>query len=86
MKGRFLTQETILSFKERLVLEERSAATVEKYVRDVKALAVHLNDDAFTKETVIAYKKHLQKKVKHLQVQQKQFGNLTKESLMRLTT
>lgn len=61
MKGRFLTQETILSFKERLVLEERSAATVEKYVRDVKALAVYLNDDAFTKETVIAYKKHLQK-------------------------
>ena len=60
MKGRFLTRETILTFKEHLILEERSAATVEKYVRDVKALAVYTNGVEITKETVIAYKKHLQ--------------------------
>ena len=61
MEERFLTQEFILNFKEHLILEERSAATVEKYIRDVKALAVYLNGDEITKETVIGYKKHLQK-------------------------
>ena len=34
-KGRFLTHEILSDFKERLILEERSAATVEKYLRDV---------------------------------------------------
>lgn len=39
---------------------ERSAATIEKYIRDVKALAVYAKDGEITKETVIAYKKYLQ--------------------------
>lgn len=37
MKGKFLTQEIICNFKEHLIWEERSAETVEKYTRDVKA-------------------------------------------------
>ena len=37
MNGRFLSQEIISDFKEHLILEERGAATVEKYIRDVKA-------------------------------------------------
>ena len=60
MKGRIITAKTIAEFKEHLILEERSAATVEKYIRDVKAFAVYAQNGTITKETVIAYKKHLQ--------------------------
>ena len=60
MKGKFLTQKIIYIFKEHLILEERSAATIEKYIRDVKAFSVFADGTEITKETVIAYKKHLQ--------------------------
>ena len=60
MKGRFITAKTIAEFKEHLILEERSEITVEKYIRDVKAFAKYAQNNAVTKETVIAYKKHLQ--------------------------
>ena len=60
MKGRIITAKTIAEFKEHLILEERSAATVEKYIRDVKAFAAYAENNEITKETVIAYKKHLQ--------------------------
>lgn len=60
MKGRFLSQEIISDFKEHLILEERSAATVEKYIRDISAFSNFADGAEITKETVIAYKKHLQ--------------------------
>lgn len=59
MKGRFITAKTIAEFKDHLILEERSAATIQKYIRDIKAFAKYA-EGAVTKETVIAYKKHLQ--------------------------
>ena len=60
MKGRFITAKTIAEFKEHLILEERSEITIEKYIRDVKAFAAYTLKGTITKETVIAYKKHLQ--------------------------
>ena len=60
MKGRIITAETIAEFREHLILEERSEITVEKYIRDVKAFSTYTQNTAVTKETVIAYKKHLQ--------------------------
>ena len=60
MKGKYLTQEIISDFKENLILEERSAATVEKYIRDISAFSNFADGAEITKETVIAYKKHLQ--------------------------
>ena len=60
MKERIITASAIAEFKEHLILEERSAATVEKYLRDVKAFAAYAQNGTITKETVIAYKKHLQ--------------------------
>lgn len=60
MKGRYVTAKAIAEFKEHLILEERSAATVEKYIRDVKAFSAYTQNTSVTKETVIAYKKHLQ--------------------------
>jgi len=59
MEGRSLTAK-IAEFKSHLISEDRSAATVEKYIRDVKAFAEYAQNKAVTKETVIAYKKHLQ--------------------------
>ena len=60
MKGRHLTQAIISDFKEHMILEERSAATVEKYIRDVRTFAFYLSGAEITKESVIEYKKHLQ--------------------------
>ncbi len=60
MKGRIITAKVIAEFKEHLILEERSTATIEKYIRDVKAFSAYTQNTAVTKETVIAYKKHLQ--------------------------
>ena len=39
MKGRLITAKMIVGFKEHLILEERSTATIQKYIRDVKAFA-----------------------------------------------
>ena len=41
MKGRAVTAERIAEFKEHLILEERSTATVEKYIRDVSTFAAY---------------------------------------------
>lgn len=46
-------------FREHLVLEEKSEATIEKYIRDVKKFIRYLRDMTITKETVIAYKNFL---------------------------
>ena len=59
MKGLRITTKDIAGFKEHLILEERSAATIQKYIRDIKAFAKYA-EGAVTRETVIAYKKHLQ--------------------------
>ena len=48
MKGRFLTAAVIAAFKHHLILEERSAATIEKYIRDVSAFAAYANDREIT--------------------------------------
>ena len=60
MNGQFITAKTIDEFREHLILEERSATTIEKYIRDAKAFAAYVGSNAVTKETVIAYKKYLQ--------------------------
>ena len=60
MKGRIITAKTVAEFKEHLILEERSEITIEKYIRDVKAFSAYTQNSDITKETVIAYKKHLQ--------------------------
>lgn len=60
MKGRILTEDFISGFKEYLILEERSRATVEKYIWDVKVFSAFVSGVEITKEVVIEYKKHLQ--------------------------
>ena len=36
MEGRVITAKMIAGFSEHLILEERSAATIQKYIRDIK--------------------------------------------------
>ena len=60
MKNKILTFSEIQKFKVYLSSGEKSAATTEKYLRDVRAFARFAGGAGLTKETVIAYKKHLQ--------------------------
>ena len=60
MNGRFITAKMIGEFKEYLISEERSPITIEKYIRDVRVFSAFTGNSEITKETVIAYKKHLQ--------------------------
>ena len=59
MEGRYINPEIIGRFQKYLTEEEKSDATIEKYIRDVTAFASYINGTAFSKETVIAYKQHL---------------------------
>ncbi|MBQ2888562.1 MAG: tyrosine-type recombinase/integrase [Firmicutes bacterium] len=60
MEERKITQNQILSYRQYLIREEKSTATVEKYLRDVRAFVVYVGDEVVTKEIVMAYKKYLQ--------------------------
>lgn len=62
MEKRSVTAGMIAAFKTQLIREEKSAATVEKYVRDAAAFAAYAQGGAVTKENVIAYKAHLQER------------------------
>ena len=61
MEGRSLTADIIDDFRKNLELQEKGTATIEKYIRDVKAFSIYAKGKAITKEIVIAYKNHLQK-------------------------
>ena len=51
--------EHIQAYADHLRLEEKSAATVEKYLRDVRAFARWLEGREITKERTAAWKTHL---------------------------
>ena len=59
MEGRVLSREMIRQFRQYLEKEEKSEATVEKYIRDVRAFAIYINNEEIAKESVIAYKQQL---------------------------
>ena len=47
------------AFEYYLITEEKSKATQEKYLRDVRAFLVWCGDRELTKELVLQYKEHL---------------------------
>ena len=53
MDGHNLTNEQILAFSTALFQAERSQATVEKYLRSVRAFFLYLNGQPVTKDTVL---------------------------------
>lgn len=54
-----ITNEKILEFREFLQANEKSAATVQKYVRDIRMFSEWLCDKALVKSTVLEYKEYL---------------------------
>lgn len=62
MKQRKITEEALRSYHQYLLREEKSTATVEKYLRDVRAFSVYAGDGEITKEVVLEYKRELQQK------------------------
>ncbi|MBQ7795050.1 MAG: tyrosine-type recombinase/integrase [Lachnospiraceae bacterium] len=60
MNKRIISPIQINEFREFLRREEKSTATVEKYLRDVRAFCIYVGGQEITKELVIDYKKYLQ--------------------------
>lgn len=58
MTDRVITPEQIIAFGSFLQREEKSSATQEKYLRDVRAFYSFAHGEPVTKELVVAYKKH----------------------------
>ena len=60
MMNSVLTAEHLQKFKEYLFCEEKSAATIDKYCRDVRIFLRFAAAQELKKELTIAYKKHLE--------------------------
>lgn len=54
-----LTEAAIMAYKTHLTEEERSAGTIEKYLRDIRNLAAWLNGRELSKDQVVGWKNHL---------------------------
>lgn len=59
MKKQNINPKMIEKFRTCLFLQEKSEATIEKYIRDVKAFAEFVGSVHVNRETVITYKKYL---------------------------
>ncbi len=55
-----ITQTHLTAFEDYLLREEKSAATVEKYLRDARAFVLYTEGKTVTKEITITYKKSLE--------------------------
>ena len=56
MEERILTNRQIQNYSDHLIREEKSNATYEKYLRDVRNFQAFVGDAAVTKEVTIAWK------------------------------
>ena len=54
-----ITKELIKKFRRYLIEEEKAAATVEKYIRDINVFADWLGEKDLDKETVLTYEENL---------------------------
>ena len=59
---RIIKEFSITSFKEYLLNEEKSGATIEKYIRDINAFLLWLSGKAIDKSVVLEYKDFLMSK------------------------
>lgn len=57
-----ITKSKIVKFREYLLTEEKSPATIDKYLRDVSAFAGWLGKREVSKQTVLEYKEELKRK------------------------
>lgn len=61
MEKRIITKEMIRNFKNHLIEDEKSSATLEKYMRDVYTFNEYTHGRALDKSLVLDYKSHLEK-------------------------
>lgn len=61
MSEQRIGMQVMEEFRQYLVLEEKSKATIDKYMRDIVKFLDYMNDDLMTKERIINYKESLQK-------------------------
>ena len=61
MGERTLSIRNLSDFQAYLHREEKSSATIEKYLRDAKQFLLFAQEQRITKELALAYKQHLQK-------------------------
>lgn len=59
MANRFLQPEDMEKFRKQLISEEKSEATIRKYMRDAIAFLCFARDTAVTKELLVDYKSEL---------------------------
>ena len=60
MTERILSTQHLSAFRENLIREEKSAATIEKYLRDAGAFLAYSVGLNITKEHTVSYKRSLQ--------------------------
>lgn len=61
---RYIRQEQVTQFKDRLIEDEKSAATIQKYIRDLKRFLKFADGECVTKELTIRYKQYLKENYK----------------------
>lgn len=62
--GYKMKKEQVAFFQMKLVEEEKSAATIQKYLRDIEGFFAFVGREAVTKDTVVRYKQYLQERYK----------------------
>ena len=62
MTHRKLTPQHLVSFRDYLIREEKSTATIEKYLRDVKGFLEYAAGRDVSKELTVCYKSYLQER------------------------
>ncbi len=61
MSKQGITRAQLTAFEDYLLKEEKSTATIEKYLRDVHKFMIYANGNALSKELTVAYKASLEK-------------------------
>ncbi len=59
---RLINNDTIEKFREHLIFEEKSSATIQKYIHDIEVFAEWLGNDELTKGRILNYKNYLAEK------------------------
>lgn len=62
MTKRIITEELMVQYGNSLRENERAGSTVEKYIRDVRKLQIYAAGREITKELMLDYREHLQRK------------------------
>lgn len=66
MRERIITEGFIQKFHEHMLKEEKSNATIEKYLRDIRRFMAFANGNKVTKDMALGYKEELGSSYAHV--------------------